>query len=76
MNVVDGEEDGWLVAPDDEEDLVAAMVAAVADPAERMRRGANAGRHARESHSWDSAAARLSDLYDACANTSNLASSR
>jgi D-inositol-3-phosphate glycosyltransferase len=76
VNVVDGEEDGWLVAPDDEEDLVAAMVAAVADTAERIRRGANAGRHARESHSWDSAAARLSNLYDACANTSNLASSR
>ena len=32
--------------------------------------------HARESHSWDSAAARLSELYEACATTSRLASSR
>ena len=76
VNVVDGEPDGWLVEPDDEAALTAAMVAAVDDPAERARRGANAARHARESHSWDSAAARLSDLYDACATTSRLASSR
>ena len=69
VNVVDGEPDGWLVTPDDRDALADAMVTAVNATQERERRGANAGRHAREWHSWDSAAGRLAALYDACADT-------
>ena len=54
--------------PDDVEALAAAMATAVNDTAEREQRGANAARHARQWHSWDSAAGRLSELYDACAD--------
>jgi glycosyltransferase involved in cell wall biosynthesis len=68
VNVVDGEPDGWLVAPDDEEALANAIVTAVEDADQRRRRGASAGRHARQWHSWDSAAGRLAALYDACAD--------
>jgi glycosyltransferase involved in cell wall biosynthesis len=68
VNVVDGEPDGWLVMPDDEDALADAIVTAVEDADERERRGASAGRHARRWHSWDSAAGRLAALYDACAD--------
>ena len=37
VNVEDGRPNGWLVEPDDLDDLAAAMVAAVNDPAERTR---------------------------------------
>ncbi len=76
VNVIDGEPDGWLVPPDDVEPLAAAMAMAVDDPVERGRRGANAARHARQWHSWDSAAGRLSDVYEACADASTGAAPR
>jgi uncharacterized protein YukE len=44
------------------------MATAVNDAAEREQRGANAANHARQWHSWDSAAGRLSELYEACAD--------
>jgi glycosyltransferase involved in cell wall biosynthesis len=68
VNVVRGEEDGWLVPPDDEAALTAAMVTAINGTEERERRGANAARHAFDAHSWDSAAARLAALYETVAN--------
>jgi D-inositol-3-phosphate glycosyltransferase len=68
VNVVDGEPDGWLVPPDDVDALADAMATAVDDTVERDRRGANAANHARQRHSWDSAAGRLSELYEACAD--------
>jgi len=63
VNVVDGEPDGWLVPPDDEEALAEAILEAVASDAERARRGANAQRHVRERYTWDRAAERLAALY-------------
>jgi D-inositol-3-phosphate glycosyltransferase len=71
VNVIDGEEDGWLVAPDDPDGLADAIVTAVNSGEERARRGTNAARHARQWHSWDAAAGRLAELYDACANAAS-----
>jgi glycosyltransferase involved in cell wall biosynthesis len=68
VNVVQGEPDGWLVPPDDEAALTEAMVTAVEAVAERTRRGANAGRHAREGYSWESTAGRVAALYDSHAS--------
>ena len=64
INVVPGEPDGWLVTPDDEEELAAAIASAVGDPDERRARGANAARHVRDSYSWNGLARRFTDLYE------------
>jgi glycosyltransferase involved in cell wall biosynthesis len=66
VNIDPGEPDGWLVPPDDEAALTGAMVTALEDAAERAVRAANAGRHARERHSWYSTAGRLVEIYDEC----------
>jgi glycosyltransferase involved in cell wall biosynthesis len=76
VNVIDDEPDGWLVPPDNVEALADAMATAVDDTADRDRRGANAANHARRWHSWDSAAGRLSDLYEACADPPGSAAPR
>ena len=47
ININPGEPDGWLVPPDDETALANAMVTAIDDAAERIRRGVDANRHAR-----------------------------
>jgi glycosyltransferase involved in cell wall biosynthesis len=64
VNVVTGEPDGWLVPPDDEAALADALVRAVDVPDERVRRGANAARHVRESYSWNGLAQRFTELYE------------
>ena len=64
VDVVQGEPDGWLVPPDDEEALADAIVHAVNDAGERERRGENAARHVRDSYSWDGLSARFTDLYE------------
>lgn len=64
INVTPGEPDGWLVPPDDEAALADAMVAAVDDEAQRIQRGINAHRHARENYSWRHVADRVSELYE------------
>jgi glycosyltransferase involved in cell wall biosynthesis len=64
INVVPGEPDGWLVPPDDEEALAAAIVRAVEDSAQRARRGENAARHVRESYSWNGLASRFAEVYE------------
>jgi glycosyltransferase involved in cell wall biosynthesis len=63
VNVVTGEPDGWLVPPDDEAALADAIVGAIDDPGERLRRGENAARHVREAYSWSRLAERCSELY-------------
>ncbi len=55
---------GWLVAPDDEEDLAAAILVAARDPAERRRRGANGRRLVLERFTWSHIAERITALYD------------
>jgi glycosyltransferase involved in cell wall biosynthesis len=64
INVVRGEPDGWLVPPDDEDALAAAIVRAIDDRAGRLRRGENAARHVRESYSWNGLASRVGELYE------------
>jgi glycosyltransferase involved in cell wall biosynthesis len=54
---------GWLVAPDDEEDLAAALVAAATDPAERALRGRNGSRLVAERFTWAQIADRVAALY-------------
>ncbi len=54
---------GWLVAPDDEEDLARALVEAARDPAERALRGRNGARRARERFSIASVAREVAEVY-------------
>jgi glycosyltransferase involved in cell wall biosynthesis len=51
-------ETGWLVPVEDAEALAAALAHALADPAERARRGAAAAQDAAERFSWPAIAAR------------------
>jgi glycosyltransferase involved in cell wall biosynthesis len=41
-----------------------AMVTAIDNPDERMKRGGNAYRHARDRYSWRDVARRVTDLYE------------
>ena len=63
--IVEDGKTGWLVPPDDDQALAAALVSAVNDVAERTRRGraAYAAAHAR--YSWPSLGAKLAHTYDA-----------
>jgi glycosyltransferase involved in cell wall biosynthesis len=64
INTTPGEPDGWLVTPDDERALADAMVTAINDPKQRIERGRNAYRHARDRYSWRDVARRVTDLYE------------
>ena len=55
---------GWLVPPDDEPALAAALVAAVNDAAERRRRGKVAYAAMRADYGWPALAARLAMTYE------------
>ena len=55
---------GWLVEPDDIESLADAMVHAVNDRDERLRRSGNAYRQVRAEYAWDHLAERFTALYD------------
>lgn len=55
---------GWLVEPDDEESLAAALVAAASDPAERALRGANGRRVVLERFAWPTIARQVAGVYD------------
>ena len=58
---------GWLVAPDDAEELEEAMVDAVNNGERRARMGANARRDALESYGWAQIAARVREAVEAVA---------
>jgi glycosyltransferase involved in cell wall biosynthesis len=60
-DIVDDEETGWLLAPDDVEDMADAMVEAVNDRGERARRGENALEESGD-YSWSVIRPRLADL--------------
>jgi glycosyltransferase involved in cell wall biosynthesis len=62
--IVDDGVTGWLVEPDDEAGLAAAMAEAAGDVAERRRRGEAAARVAADRYSWPALAARLAEAYD------------
>lgn len=55
---------GWLVPPDDEHALAAALLKAASDPVERHRRGQRALTRARERFGWAAIAAQIAALYD------------
>ncbi len=55
---------GWLVPPDDRDALAAALVHALADPAERTRRGEAARREARSRYTWPALAGRVAAVLD------------
>jgi glycosyltransferase involved in cell wall biosynthesis len=57
--IVEDGRTGWLVAPDDEPALVAALVEAVNDPRERRQRGERGRAAAVERFSWSGIAAQL-----------------
>jgi glycosyltransferase involved in cell wall biosynthesis len=61
--IVEEGETGWLVEPDDEEALAAALVDAVNRPQERRRRGDAAWTVARERWSWPALAERVAQVY-------------
>jgi len=61
--VRDGET-GWLVEPDDADELAAAIVELVNDPAERRRRGEAARRDAYDRFGWPALAARVASVLD------------
>lgn len=58
-------ETGWLVAPDDEDAMVDALLDAARDAPERARLGEAARRDALEHYSWPALVERLADVYDA-----------
>ena len=62
--IVDAGETGWLVPPDDEEALVAALVDAVNGADERARRGESAYRMARATYSWPALAGGVARIYE------------
>jgi glycosyltransferase involved in cell wall biosynthesis len=64
LEIVDDGETGWLVPPDDPSALAAALVEAVADPAERARRGARAAEVAAARYAWPALAERVVAVYD------------
>jgi glycosyltransferase involved in cell wall biosynthesis len=61
--VADGES-GWLVPPDDESALADALVAAVNDDGERVRRGEAAHTLAHERYSWPALARGVARVYE------------
>jgi glycosyltransferase involved in cell wall biosynthesis len=62
--IVDDGSTGWLVAPDDEDAMVSALVEAVNSPEERRRRGEEGYRVAREKYSWPALVERLARVYE------------
>jgi glycosyltransferase involved in cell wall biosynthesis len=62
--IVDDGETGWLVEPDDEASLIAALVEAVNSPEERRRRGAAAYEVAHDRYAWTASAERLGEILD------------
>ena len=65
--IVDDGRTGWLVEPDDAEDLARALSEAVADEAERRRRGEEARREACALYSWPAIAGDLADVLESAA---------
>ena len=55
---------GWLVPPDNEPALAAALCAAASNPHERQRRGNQAAAEARRSYGWTTIAGHIAGLYE------------
>jgi glycosyltransferase involved in cell wall biosynthesis len=68
--VVDGDT-GWLVEPDDEEALAAALVEAVNHPQDRRRRGTAARRDVRARFAWPALAQHVAEVFDEVAGVAD-----
>ena len=64
INVEPGRPNGWLVEPDDLEDLAAALVEAVNNPGARAERARNGYESTRREFSWDTIALRVTRVYE------------
>jgi D-inositol-3-phosphate glycosyltransferase len=64
VNTREDAPNGWLVEPDDEEALAAAMVEAVNGDDERRRRADNAYEQIRAEYSWTGLTPRFTELYE------------
>src|SRR2546422_534837 len=62
--IVNHGQTGWLVPPDDERALIDALVQAVNNDAERLRRGTAAYTAVRVRYSWPALGARLAQTYE------------
>jgi glycosyltransferase involved in cell wall biosynthesis len=62
--IVEAGKTGWLVPPDDEDAMVAALEEVVNDPDERRHRGEAAYSVAREKYSWPVLVERLARVYE------------
>jgi glycosyltransferase involved in cell wall biosynthesis len=62
--IVDRGETGWLVQPDDEDDMVAALVEAVNDPGRRGTMGETAYERSRERYGWPALAHGVAQVYE------------
>jgi glycosyltransferase involved in cell wall biosynthesis len=64
VNVVTDQPDGWLVAPDDQDELAQVLADSVGDSKELAIRGAYARKHVEDSYSWDGLASTFAGIYD------------
>jgi glycosyltransferase involved in cell wall biosynthesis len=62
--IIENGRTGWLADPENQADLVAALIEAVNDPAERARRGRAASQAVRQQFSWTTIAAQLGVVLD------------
>ncbi|MFI6324800.1 glycosyltransferase family 4 protein [Nonomuraea sp. NPDC050556] len=56
--------DGWLVKPDDPHNLAVTLAAALADPAERLRRAINGVEKVRRGYAWSRVADQYQEVYE------------
>jgi glycosyltransferase involved in cell wall biosynthesis len=64
VDVVPDEPNGWLIPPDDEDALVAALTQALTEPEERRRRANSAYEQIRARYSWAAGVRQLSEVYE------------
>ena len=64
INTEPGRPNGWLVEPDDLDDLADALVEAVNDPAARLERARNGYETTRREYSWSTLAKRVAHVYE------------
>jgi glycosyltransferase involved in cell wall biosynthesis len=69
--IVDDGETGWLVEADDEDHMVRALVAAMAEPERRRRMGEAAYAAIRERYGWPALAEGVADVYEAARRRSD-----
>ncbi len=64
INVEPGRPNGWLVEPDDIEDLAGALIEAVNHAAARLERARNGYESTRREFSWNTIAGKVASVYD------------